>query len=138
MRILILEILQSKAAILLDIIQSHKFRQHNVKHAYNGLTRGRTHNGISIVRAFLFSSQIRSLSCPSLLDSGKYSDLTITCGSKSYPVHRALLATRSSFFDGACRNPFRESETGIIDLTEDDPEAVEHMVNCTRASLVNP
>ncbi|PVH95408.1 hypothetical protein DM02DRAFT_537435 [Periconia macrospinosa] len=65
----------------------------------------------------------------SLFESGKYSDLTITCGSKRYPVHRALLATRSSFFDGACRNPFRESETGIIDLTEDDPEAVEHMVN---------
>lgn len=69
--------------------------------------------------------------CPRLLESGKYSDLTITCGSKSYPVHRALLATRSSFFDGACRNPFVEAQTGVIDLSEDDPEAVEHMVNCT-------
>lgn len=65
----------------------------------------------------------------SLFESGKYSDLTIACGSKRYPVHRALLATRSSFFDGVCRSPFRESETGIVDLTEDDPEAVEHMVN---------
>ncbi|KAF1848751.1 uncharacterized protein K460DRAFT_80526 [Cucurbitaria berberidis CBS 394.84] len=47
----------------------------------------------------------------------------------SYPVHRALLATRSTFFEGACRNGFREAETGVIDLTEDDPEAVEYMVN---------
>ncbi|CAI6311217.1 unnamed protein product [Periconia digitata] len=47
----------------------------------------------------------------------------------SYPVHRALLASRSSFFDGACRNPFQEAQTGIIDLSEDDPEAVEYMVN---------
>ncbi|KAF2679206.1 hypothetical protein K458DRAFT_119023 [Lentithecium fluviatile CBS 122367] len=65
----------------------------------------------------------------SMFETGKYSDLTIVCGTKRYPVHRALLASRSTFFDGACRNPFRESETGVIDLTEDDPEAVEHMVH---------
>ncbi|KAF2846716.1 hypothetical protein T440DRAFT_482319 [Plenodomus tracheiphilus IPT5] len=65
----------------------------------------------------------------SLFDSGKYSDLTIVCGAKRYPVHRALLATRSSFFQGACRDGFREAESGVIDLTEDDAEAVEHMVH---------
>ncbi|CAO2654038.1 Nn.00g107710.m01.CDS01 [Neocucurbitaria sp. VM-36] len=65
----------------------------------------------------------------SLFESGRYSDLTIVCGGKRYPVHRALLATRSTFFEGACRNGFREAETGVIDLTEDDPEAVEYMVN---------
>jgi hypothetical protein len=59
-----------------------------------------------------------------------YSDLTIVCGANSYPVHRALLATRSSFFEGACRNSFKEAETGIINLSEDDIEAVEHMVHC--------
>jgi hypothetical protein len=59
-----------------------------------------------------------------------YSDLTVVCGAKRYPVHRALLATRSSFFEGACRNSFLEAETGIIDLSEDDAEAVEHMVHC--------
>ncbi|KAF2492689.1 hypothetical protein BU16DRAFT_88451 [Lophium mytilinum] len=64
-----------------------------------------------------------------LLEFGKYSDLKIACGMRSYPVHRAIICSRSSFFDGACSNPFREAETGIIDLSEDDPEAVEHMVN---------
>ena len=73
--------------------------------------------------------------CPSMYQSGKYSDLTIVCGNKSYPVHRALLASRSTFFDGACRNPFRESGTGIIDLSEDDPEAVEHMVHCKQQRI---
>lgn len=65
----------------------------------------------------------------SLFNSGKYSDLTIACGGKRYPVHRALLATRSEFFEGACRNSFQEAETGVIDLSEDDAEAVEHMVH---------
>ncbi|KAF9732528.1 hypothetical protein PMIN06_005618 [Paraphaeosphaeria minitans] len=65
----------------------------------------------------------------SMFDSGKYSDLTIVTANKSYPAHRALLASRSSFFEGICNHAFRESETGIINLTEDDPEAVEHMVH---------
>ena len=71
---------------------------------------------------------------PRLFECGKYSDLTLVCGMKRYSVHRALVCSRSEFFEGACRNPFRESETGVIDLTEDDPEAVEHMVNCKHQS----
>jgi hypothetical protein len=65
----------------------------------------------------------------SLFENGKYSDLTLVCGIKRYQVHRAVVCPRSEFFEGAVRHPFRESETGVIDLTEDDPEAVEHMVN---------
>ncbi|KAI4611971.1 hypothetical protein J4E80_007423 [Alternaria sp. BMP 0032] len=65
----------------------------------------------------------------SLFACGQYSDLTIVCGAKRYPVHRILLATRSTFFEGACRNGFREAETGVVDLSEDDAEAVEHMVH---------
>lgn len=73
-----------------------------------------------------------------MFESGRYSDLTIVCGNKRYPVHRALLASRSTFFDGACRNSFREAETGVIDLSEDDPEAVEHMVHCRCGLWMTP
>lgn len=53
-------------------------------------------------------------------------------------MHRVLLATRSTFFEGVCRNGFREAETGIIDLTEDDAEAVEHMVHCMYSGDLYP
>ncbi|KAK4989807.1 hypothetical protein LTR66_003127 [Elasticomyces elasticus] len=35
----------------------------------------------------------------------------------------------SGFFDSACSNQMREAETGVIDLSEDDEEAVEHMIH---------
>lgn len=45
-------------------------------------------------------------------------------------MHRAILCSRSGFFDGACSNQFREAQTGIIDLEDDDEEAIEHMIHC--------
>ncbi|KAK5011378.1 hypothetical protein LTR28_003573 [Elasticomyces elasticus] len=61
--------------------------------------------------------------------SGKYSDVTILSGRKSYAVHRAIVCPRSGFFDSACSNQFQEMQTGIIDLSDDDDEAVEHMLH---------
>lgn len=71
-----------------------------------------------------------------LLEAGKYSDLTIVCGERRWAVHRAVICSRSGFFDGACSNRFREAETGIIDLSEDEEDAVEHMIKCTTCSTI--
>jgi hypothetical protein len=79
---------------------------------------------------YQYPTQPNLLNIDRLYNSGMYSDLTIVCGGKRYAVHRALLTTRSSFFEGACRNSFLEAATGVIDLSEDDAEAVEHMVHC--------
>lgn len=45
-------------------------------------------------------------------------------------MHKAIICLRSGFFDGACSHAFREAESGLIDLSEDDEEAVEYMINC--------
>ena len=78
--------------------------------------------------------------------SGQFSDLTIICGDSTYRVHKAFLCPQSHFFDSACNGRFavshtngwstgdlidifKESKTGQIDLSDEDPVAVEHMVH---------
>ncbi|KAM0718483.1 hypothetical protein Q7P37_005553 [Cladosporium fusiforme] len=61
---------------------------------------------------------------------GKYSDLTVTCNYRQWAVHKAILCSRSGFFDGACSGRFREADTGVIDLSEDDEDAVDQMIHC--------
>lgn len=42
-----------------------------------------------------------------LLGSGKYSDLTLTCGSRSWKVHKGVLCLQSDFFAKACDGDFK-------------------------------
>lgn len=42
-----------------------------------------------------------------LFGSGSYSDLIIKCGDSEYKVHKAIVCSRSPFFQGACKLPFK-------------------------------
>ncbi|KAF2439775.1 hypothetical protein P171DRAFT_500463 [Karstenula rhodostoma CBS 690.94] len=64
-----------------------------------------------------------------LLASGEYSDLVITCETKRWNVHKAIICPRSHFFAAAVRFPVgKEKEDGVIDLPEDEVSRVEHML----------
>ncbi|CAI9629748.1 unnamed protein product [Alternaria burnsii] len=66
-----------------------------------------------------------------LLASGDYSDFTITCGSDTYRVHKAIVCKRSSFFERAERFPqpvSEEASEGKVDLPQDEPEIVRLLV----------
>ncbi|KAI4729520.1 hypothetical protein E4T49_02587 [Aureobasidium sp. EXF-10728] len=58
----------------------------------------------------------------SLQDLGTHADLTITCGSDVYKVHKAIVCSQSEFFNLACRKhtdascDFKESQSNIIDI----------------------
>lgn len=44
-----------------------------------------------------------------LLASGKYSDLTLTCGTRHWKVHKSVLCLQSDFFAKACDGNFKVS-----------------------------
>ncbi|OBT80496.1 hypothetical protein VF21_00742 [Pseudogymnoascus sp. 05NY08] len=63
-----------------------------------------------------------------LLDSGKYSDMRITCQGRPWNVHRAVICTASPVFAAMVDGKFKEAQSGVIDLPADEPEIVEMML----------
>ncbi|EEU40680.1 uncharacterized protein NECHADRAFT_76077 [Fusarium vanettenii 77-13-4] len=64
-------------------------------------------------------------SLDSLLSSGDYSDMTIRCQGREFKTHRAIVCSQSSFFKKALGSNFKEGDSGIVDLPEDDPNTVQ-------------
>ncbi|CAG8950511.1 hypothetical protein HYFRA_00007008 [Hymenoscyphus fraxineus] len=60
----------------------------------------------------------------SLLDDEDYSDLKIRCKDKVFAVHKNIVCKQVDFFAKCVKGPFKESQTGIIDLEDDIPEIV--------------
>ncbi|KAL2270576.1 hypothetical protein VTJ83DRAFT_2760 [Remersonia thermophila] len=60
--------------------------------------------------------------------SEKWTDMTIRCGGREFQAHRAVVCTQSQFFDLALSGPFREAQTGVVDLPEDDPDILERFL----------
>ena len=64
----------------------------------------------------------------SLLNSEKYSDLTITTQTRSFKVHKAIICTQSKVLAAMSDAGFKETSTAILVLEHDHPAAVECMV----------
>ena len=63
-----------------------------------------------------------------LLDSGKYSDLTITTRTRSFKVHKAIVCTQSKVFAAMSDSGFEGTATSTFSLEDDDPATVERMI----------
>ncbi|KAF4541513.1 BTB/POZ domain containing protein [Lasiodiplodia theobromae] len=67
----------------------------------------------------------------SMMRKGLYADLTIRCNNGSeHKVHKVVVCSQSRFFHNACKpdSPFKEAQTGVIELAEDDPKTVKAMI----------
>ncbi|KAF2142632.1 uncharacterized protein K452DRAFT_358373 [Aplosporella prunicola CBS 121167] len=62
------------------------------------------------------------------LRSGKYSDVTIRCGEKTWNAHKVVICSQCKFFDNACSGGFQEETTNVINLDYDHPDAVDAML----------
>ncbi|KAJ4352007.1 uncharacterized protein N0V89_007353 [Didymosphaeria variabile] len=68
-------------------------------------------------------------SMKSLLETGKHSDFKITCGNKTWDVHKAIVCSQSDFFDAATRfGGKKEATEGVLNLPNDDPDIVGCMI----------
>ncbi|TID23354.1 hypothetical protein E2P81_ATG02927 [Venturia nashicola] len=62
-------------------------------------------------------------------ESGKYSDLTVQSGACEFKVHKVVVCEQSEWFTKATKNnTFLESQTGIVNMNEDEPDAVAAML----------
>ncbi|KAI0132929.1 hypothetical protein BJ170DRAFT_265764 [Xylariales sp. AK1849] len=61
--------------------------------------------------------------------SARYSDFTITCHGRTFPVHRAVVCPQSPFFRAVCDNGLKETHTRLVDLPDDKPATVEKFLS---------
>lgn len=63
-----------------------------------------------------------------LFDSDSWSDFTITCGEIEWDCHRAIICTRSNYFQKACQNHFKEGKSQYIELKDEEPDMILKML----------
>ncbi|RMX76633.1 hypothetical protein D0869_10544 [Hortaea werneckii] len=62
------------------------------------------------------------------LETGEYSDMTITCSGRTWQVHKVVVCSQCPFFAKAVTRRFKEACDSCIDLVDDDPSTVEAML----------
>ena len=64
----------------------------------------------------------------SLLANPQYSDLSLTCGDRTFPCHRAILSCRSDVFARMLESNMKEAQSGVVNITELEPEVLERVI----------
>lgn len=63
-----------------------------------------------------------------LLESGSFSDITINVGFKPFKAHRAILATRSEYFEAMFKSGLKESFSSVVEIKDVEPRIFEAML----------
>ncbi|KAK2609394.1 hypothetical protein N8I77_002891 [Diaporthe amygdali] len=63
-----------------------------------------------------------------LLETGNFADIEIICRGRTFKVHKAVVCSRSLWFEKALTGGFAEAATGKVKIDEEEPEAIEVML----------
>ncbi|KAH7731639.1 speckle-type poz protein [Aphelenchoides avenae] len=63
-----------------------------------------------------------------LFEKHQFSDLIIACGSKEYPVHKAVLASRSPVFGAMFEHEMTEARSDRVVIDDIEPEVVKELL----------
>jgi hypothetical protein len=64
----------------------------------------------------------------SFLRLGQFSDVTVVCSGHVFHLHKFNLITLSEFFRAALCHTFKEAESSVIELPEDDPAMIARVI----------
>jgi hypothetical protein len=65
---------------------------------------------------------------PRMLRTGLFSDVTVKCGDRIWQLHKNILCTRSVWFEKALTGRFQEATTGVVEIQNFVPEAIDWLV----------
>ena len=63
-----------------------------------------------------------------LFDNELFVDMTMKCGEREFKVHKAVLAAQSPVFKSMFEADMRETQSGLIDIPDTDPEVISDML----------
>ncbi|KAK7946355.1 uncharacterized protein PG986_010676 [Apiospora aurea] len=70
----------------------------------------------------------KMLSPEKLLKCGDLADVKVSCGERSWDLHKAILCSRCPFFERALVGQFQEARTSHVILRENDPDEVDGVI----------
>ncbi|EGE02089.1 hypothetical protein TEQG_01129 [Trichophyton equinum CBS 127.97] len=62
-------------------------------------------------------------------DSSRFADITIRTADDEYKVHKLILCNHSPFFSRMLEHGWKESLEGVVELKDDDPQAIKAMLS---------
>ncbi|KAI1151719.1 hypothetical protein F4825DRAFT_451227 [Nemania diffusa] len=65
-----------------------------------------------------------------ILSSGKFSDVTVKCGERTWELHRVILTSRCGFFRAALEDGrYKEAKENLVEIHEQDPAHINWVIH---------